>query len=151
MPLPKNQIDCLVSLSSGAYDKALVILQHLEPVLNVGCAVLETAGSFKPCMEHKRGASDFGNQFLFAVAFPAKVRCSIQAVQALHVPCAVSQLMKGCAVILCGFTKLVHQRKNHGICRWLIISLIAFLISFRIFPLSQASIRDSLLSAYSQQ
>ena len=80
-------------------NESLVISQHCQPVLNVGCGISEAVGGFKPCHIHQSRGTDFGNQFFFGIGFTAEEGCAVQSVQPLSVSSGVGQLMEGCAVI----------------------------------------------------
>ena len=67
MMLPQNQVHSLFGFSGCDDDEALVILQHLQPVLNVGCIVAEAVGGFKPHMVDQGRSSDFCDKFFLAV------------------------------------------------------------------------------------
>ena len=63
----EDYVDSLFSFTCGADDEALIVLQHLQPVMNVGRAVAETPGGFKACVVDECRNSDFRDQFFFAV------------------------------------------------------------------------------------
>jgi len=85
---------------------------------------------------NERRASDFCHKLLLAVILPAEMRCSIQAVQALNMACAVDHLMEACPIVFSGFRKLFHHRKHDSVHGGLIISLIPFyMLNRHAFPL----------------
>jgi len=72
-------------VAGGAEDEPLVVLQHLEPVADVGGVILpDVRGDAE--VGRQEGGTEFGDKFLAGVAFVAPCFPAEVAVEALRVP-----------------------------------------------------------------
>ena len=93
--LIENQVHSLLRFACSTHDEPFVALQDVQPVLNVGGAVAEAGGGFKPDMAHQSCCPNFSDQFLLAVIVAAEEGRMRQPVQSGGMSGAVGQLMEG--------------------------------------------------------
>ena len=71
----------LLGFSRGGYYQSFVILQCLEPALDIGGRVAEAAVCFQSQHIYKHCRAHFRNQFFFAILFIAERCCFADSVQ----------------------------------------------------------------------
>ena len=113
--LVQNQVDRLFGSARCTNDEPLVILQHLQPVLEIGRVVAEAAAGFQADVIHQDSGSNLCDQLFLAVVFRSEEGRLAQSVQPLGVSGAVGQFMEDRAVILCGADELLADGEYHFI------------------------------------
>jgi len=107
----QNELNGLFSLAGSGDDHLVVILKGAQPALDICSRVLETPRSFDAQFVHQDGCAHLGYQLFLGVVFASEPRRRGQAIQPTLVSSGVSNLMKGCRVILSDLRELLPQRQ----------------------------------------